>query len=263
LRIALGRVENGVAQWTIRPRSMTRAEERAVRAALFQPGMYGADGEQLAHMTAADAPLLRELVPLLREQGAADLADDILGELVELAPQVWDRPTALRFDPTKDMNLFHVRDVPRPLLPLWYKKIFDEVTRYAIWREDRRPLLLICDEWWIASMLDTMRVRGIAAVKDLRKYRVGFLFADQHAQVCYSGDRSLPDLAGAVRHHFFFHLGGNGVQVIKDAHGNQLPAKLAEQIPNLPRGRMVAMVDGEARLIEVTLRDHQKATLLQ
>lgn len=262
LRIALGRVETGVAHWTIVPRPMTRAEERAVRKALFQPGIYGSDGEHLATMTSADAPLLRELAPLLRDQGADDLADDIMGELVELAPNVWDRRTQLRFDPTKDMNLFHVRDVPRAILPLWYKKIFDEVTRYAIRRQDRRPLLIVCDEWWIASMLDTMRVRGIAAVKDLRKYGVAFLFADQHAQVVYSGDRTLPDLAGAVRHHFFFRLKENGVKVIKDAHGDQLPAKLADQIPNLKRGQMVAMVDGEARLIDVTLRDRQKAALV-
>ncbi len=160
--------------------------------------------------------------------------------------------STIQFDPTKDMNLFHVRDVPRPLLPLWYKRIFDQVYRYVLTRHERRPLLIICDECWIASMLDTLRARGITAAKDLRNYRAGIIFADQHVEVYFTVDATLPGIAGAVRHKFFFHLEGRGVQLIQDAYGQQLPTKLAQQLPQLDRGECVALVDGEARRLKVT-----------
>ncbi len=66
-----------------------------------------------------------------------------------------------------------------------------------------------------------------------------------------------------MRHKFFFHLEGRGVQLIQEAYGQQLPAKLAQQLPTLDRGECVAMVDGETRKLRITLRDQQKAHLLK
>jgi hypothetical protein len=265
LEIALGKLVM-VGDWQIvRVRAFTNRERGLIDRAMHAPRMYGEHCHRLPTLTAADAPLLGDLVATLQTIGhdedrydALRLADEIATVLLGTAAAIYGRPTdvSTRFD--ADVTLYSFNGADPGVLPIIYDHLFSLIMRYM--REPRqRGLVVMIDEAWFMTMIAALQDWLAAGIKTGRNFMTGLWLADQNAETFVGGH----EIGGASNWgafvtdntaiRLFFRLDGAGADILERAYRGRLEPRHLQRIRTLGQGEYIGLFEDEVRHIRFDL----------
>jgi hypothetical protein len=217
LSIILGRVIlKGDGDVDYIAREITNMEFGALDQACQHPRVYGEKGHKLATMTAADAPLLEDLVQALREvdtglNGAAQLAEEIVSRALYSFGHIYNAPTTLRWDFDHDMVGYNFKGADKLLLPLYYDHSFGSINSYLRSPERRRRnqhLILMIDEFRYMAQVPALRGEVAMATKTWRNENACVWMVDQNAISMMGGSGNARELSNYITNNTNIRLIG-------------------------------------------------------
>jgi hypothetical protein len=227
LSIILGQVTmNGNGDITYIPREVTNDEVGALDDALVDPRIYGPDGDRLATMTAATAPLLGDLVAVLRDlddPAGQQLAREIESRALKRYAHIYNRPTSLKWDFSAHVVGYNFKGADPMLLPMLYDHGFGALNAYirSQARQERgKNLILIIDEYRFMAQVPAIKAEVALATKTWRNYGAGVWTCDQNA-ISYMGG------SGDAREFASFTTNNTNIRLLGRQEGTDL-ALIAE-----------------------------------
>jgi hypothetical protein len=217
LSIILGRVIlKGDGDVDYIARAITNLEFGALDQACQHPGVYGPKGHKLATMTAADAPLLEDLVHALREvdtgrNGAAQLAEEIVSRALYSFGHIYNASTTLKWDFDHDMVGYNFKGADKLLLPVYYDHAFGSINSYLRSPERRRRnqhLILMIDEFRYMAQVPALRGEVAMATKTWRNENACVWMMDQNAMSMMGGSSTSRELSSYITNNTNIRLIG-------------------------------------------------------
>ncbi len=279
LEVALGKLVHAGEDEQVVVRELLQAERGAIDMALRHERLYGVHGHRLAQMTPEDAPLLADLVAVLRElvehaqdpltplaKAARGLAYEIDTILLGTAAHVFNTPTEIRLDWSADVQLFSFVDIDKGKLPLIYDHLLSLIDRY-VRSPRRRPLMVDVDELYYMARVASMYTWLAMSTKTWRNFSGALWSADQNPQL-YLGTGESPEHWGAavtdnVAIKAVFRLDATGADVISRAFKGQWGAQHITQLRTLATGTYLAEIGGVVRKLRFALTPLEQAYFLR
>lgn len=281
LEVALGRLVHDGDDEHVMIRELSQTERGVIDTALRHRAIYGEQGEQLHAMTCADAPLLQDLLNVLREliednstdDGLLPAADaarcleyEIRTILLGTAAHVFNRRTEIRLNWSADAQIFSFSDIDKGKLPIIYDHVLTQIDRYVRTARNR-PLLADVDELKYMATVTSMYTWLANSTKTWRNFYGALWSADQNPQTYLGRGQDVEKWGSGVTENVaykaVFRLDSTGADVVGRAFRGQWGEQHIAHLRALSPGYYLADMGGVVRKMQFELTPLERAYFLR